>query len=199
MWVNTLIAMGKNYIVSGMWITFYSWGWFIYTDPVDCQTALYDKKGQLLYLHYGDVIMGVMASQITSLTIVYSNVDSVADRRKHQSFASLAFVRGIHRWPVNSPHKGPVTRKMFPFDDVIMNSLAPTICGCSFRSVIFKPILEIEIANPCREIKVISMPQSPIGGKSTLVQVMAWCLRTTSHRLNQCWTRSISPYGVNRP
>ena len=39
---------------------------------------------------------------------------------KHQISASLAFVRGIHRWPVNSPHKGPVTRKMFPFDDVIM-------------------------------------------------------------------------------
>ena len=34
--------------------------------------------------------------------------------------ASLAFARGIHRWPVNSPHKGPVTRKMVPFDDVIM-------------------------------------------------------------------------------
>ena len=33
---------------------------------------------------------------------------------------SLAFVRGIHRWPVNSQHKGPVTWKMFPFDDVIM-------------------------------------------------------------------------------
>ena len=33
----------------------------------------------------------------------------------------MAFVRGIHRWPVNSPHKGPVTRKMFPFDDVIMD------------------------------------------------------------------------------
>ena len=40
--------------------------------------------------------------------------------RKHQSSASLVFVRGIHRWPVNSPHKGPVTRKMFPFDDVII-------------------------------------------------------------------------------
>ena len=40
--------------------------------------------------------------------------------KKNQSSASLAFVRGIHRWPVNSPHKGPVTRKMFPFDDVIM-------------------------------------------------------------------------------
>ena len=40
--------------------------------------------------------------------------------KRNQSSASLAFVRGIHRWPVNSPHKGPVTRKMFPFDDVIM-------------------------------------------------------------------------------
>ena len=64
--------------------------------------------------------MGAMASQITSLTIVYSTVYLCADQRKHQSSASLMFVRGIHRWPVNSPHKGPVTRKMFPFDDVIM-------------------------------------------------------------------------------
>ena len=71
--------------------------------------------------HYCDVVMGAMSSQITSLTIVYSIVHSGADQRKHQSSASLAFVRGIHRWPVNSPHKGPVTRKMFPFDDVIMN------------------------------------------------------------------------------
>ena len=62
--------------------------------------------------------MGAMASQITSLTIVYSTVYSGADHRKHQSPVSLAFVRGIHRWPVNSPHKWPVTRKVF--DDVIM-------------------------------------------------------------------------------
>ena len=71
--------------------------------------------------HYNDVIMGAMAYQITSLTIVYSSVYSGADQRKHQSSASLAFVRRIHRWPVNSPHKEPVTRKMFPFDDVIMS------------------------------------------------------------------------------
>ena len=64
--------------------------------------------------------MGTMASQITSLTIVYSAVYSGADPRKHQSSASLAFVWGIHRGPVNSPHKWPVTRKMFPFDDVII-------------------------------------------------------------------------------
>ena len=65
--------------------------------------------------------MSMMAPQITSLTIVYSIVYSDADQRKHQSSASLAFVRGIHRRPVNSPHKWPVTRKMFPFDDIIMN------------------------------------------------------------------------------
>ena len=64
--------------------------------------------------------MGSITSQITSLTIVYSIVHSDADQRKHQSSASLAFVRGIHRVPVNSPHKWPVTRKMLPFDDVIM-------------------------------------------------------------------------------
>ena len=63
-----------------------------------------------------------MASPITSLMIIYSTVYSGADQRKHQSSASLAFVMGIHRWPVNSPHKGPVTRKMFPFDDVIMST-----------------------------------------------------------------------------
>ena len=72
--------------------------------------------------HYIDAIMSAMASQITSLTVVYSTVYSDADQRKHQSSASLAFVWGIHRGPVNSPHKGPVTRKMFPFDDVIMTS-----------------------------------------------------------------------------
>ena len=72
--------------------------------------------------HYCDVIMGTMASQITSLTIVYSTVYSDADQTKHQSSASLAFARGIHRGPLNFPHKWPVTRKIFPFDDVTMSS-----------------------------------------------------------------------------
>ena len=71
--------------------------------------------------HYCDVIMDAVASQITSLTIVYSTVYSDGDQRKHQRSAPLAFVRGIHRWPMNSPHKCPVSRKMFPFDDVIMH------------------------------------------------------------------------------
>ena len=70
--------------------------------------------------HYSDVITSLRASQITCITIVYWTVYSGVLQRKHQSSTSLAFVRGIHRSPVNIPHKGPVTRKMFPFDDVIV-------------------------------------------------------------------------------
>ena len=69
---------------------------------------------------YGDVIMSAIASQITGVSIVFSTVCRSVNQRKHQSSWSLAFVRGIHRWPVNSPHKRPVTRRMFPFDDAMM-------------------------------------------------------------------------------
>ena len=72
--------------------------------------------------HHDDAIMSTMAYQVTGVSIVCSTVYSGADQRKHQSSASLAFVRVIRRWPVNSSYsKGPVTRKMLPFDDVIMN------------------------------------------------------------------------------
>ena len=70
-------------------------------------------------IHYGDVTMSAMTSQFTGVWIVYSPFVHT-QIRKHQSSASLAFVRGIHRWPVNSPHKRPVTRKMFTFEDVII-------------------------------------------------------------------------------
>ena len=66
--------------------------------------------------------MSAAASQITGVSIVCSPVCSGAPQSRHQSSASLVFVRGIHRSPVNSPHKGPVTRKMVPFDDVIMKT-----------------------------------------------------------------------------
>ena len=80
--------------------------------------------------HYSDVIIGAMASQMTGVSIGCSTVCSASDQRLHQSSASLAFVRGIHWWPVNSPHKGPVTRNMFLFDGVIMISPYPgASCG----------------------------------------------------------------------
>ena len=86
----------------------------------------YRQIGKFREHHYNDVIMDAMASQFTSLTIVYSTVYSDTDERKHQSYGSLAFVRGIHQWPVNSPQKGPETRKMFPFDDVFVTHLRVT-------------------------------------------------------------------------
>ena len=73
--------------------------------------------------YFSDVVMIATVSQITGTSIVCSTVCSGADQRKHQSYASLTFVRGIHRWLVDSPHKGLVPRKMFPFDDVILCSI----------------------------------------------------------------------------
>ena len=67
--------------------------------------------------HYNHVIMSAMASQITSITIVYSTVYSM---RKSKEISKPRVTGLCDRWLVNSPHKGPITRKMFPFDDVIM-------------------------------------------------------------------------------
>ena len=72
--------------------------------------------------HYRDVTMSAMAYQITAVSIVCLTVCSGTVQRKHQSSASLAFMKGIHQWLVYSPHKGPVTQKMFPFDDITMTS-----------------------------------------------------------------------------
>ena len=100
--------------------------------------------------------MGPMASQITSL-MIHSIVPSGVDQRKHQSSASLAFVRGIHRRPANSPHKWPVTRKLFPFDDVIMldkhvMDMQHTAhqCDCLTHQIRIKPDWEVLFPHFCR-------------------------------------------------
>ena len=80
---------------------------------VDIMTAT------LFVRRYSDDRMSAVSSQITGISMVCSTVCSGTDQRKHQSSALLAFVRWFHRWSVNSPDKKPVTRKMFPFDDVI--------------------------------------------------------------------------------
>ena len=87
---------------------------------VNALKSLIEKSAGIILVHYNDVIMGAIASQITSLATVYSTVYSGTDHKKHESSAPLAFVWGIHRWPVNSVHKWPVTRKMVSFDDFIM-------------------------------------------------------------------------------
>ena len=90
--------------------------WFLWAAAQNILT--WDDQTRYIKEHYNYVIISAMASQITSPTIVYSTVYPGADQRKHQT--SLAFLMGIHQWPVNSPHKGPVARKMLPFGDVIM-------------------------------------------------------------------------------
>ena len=98
-----------------------------------CRSNNNQTWSTLSQYHYNDVIMRAMASQITSPTIVYSTICSGADQIKHQSSTSLAFVRGIHQWPVNSPHKGPVTRKRFPLSDVIMIRYLTTRYGTNWN------------------------------------------------------------------
>ena len=147
--------------------------------------------------HYDDIIMTAIASQITSLTIVYSSIYSGADQSKHQSSASLAFVRGIHRGPVNSPHKWPVTRKMFPFDDVIMlydivathGILRNVKGGCEwgfcrwvlqFLSFYTRRIQVSYLAWRLIiwiQILLNSDFECPVKNNWLLVQMMAWCRR----------------------
>ena len=113
-----------------LWKTIhYSFGWHIKTRrqrPIFSEMFFKyhvwkNKNPVWIPIHYNDVIMGAIASQITASRLFTQSFIQTQIKRKHQSSASLAFVRGIHRGPVNSSHKWPVTRKMFPFDDVIMS------------------------------------------------------------------------------
>ena len=104
-----------------IWMHSKSWFWYIeiYLSPL-VLLGIELTSDEIYYHDHTGVVMGAVAPQITSLVIVYSTLCSDTDQRKHQSSASLAFVWGIHRGPVNSPHKWPVTRNVFPFDDVII-------------------------------------------------------------------------------
>ena len=86
-------------------------GWMLFTYPYSPGLLLWHWYNRAISHHYSEVIVSAMASQIPSISIDCLTAFSGGDHRKHQSSASLAFVRGIHRWSVDSPHKGPVTRK----------------------------------------------------------------------------------------
>ena len=115
-----------------------------------------------------------MASQIISLTIVYSIVDSGADQRKYQSYASLAFVNRIHQ-----------------------NSM------CSYFGVFFDLRLNKQLSKRSRRRWFDMPPRSlwrlyDVREKLTLVRVMVWCFQATSHYLSQCWPCFMSTYGAIR-
>ena len=110
---------------------FASWSG-ICTEPSFVITVHKENIGH----HYIDVIMSAIAFQIIEVSSVFRTVSSGADHRKHQSPVPQAFVRGIHRWPVISPHKGPVPGKTFPFDYVVMDS-AISILTLKIKCVIY--------------------------------------------------------------
>ena len=133
----------SHIILVSVMILISSWGFvknsFIEMEGIFIANKTIDFLPKLLFLgnpiaHYNDVIMSARASQITSFTIVYSTVYSGAFQRKHQRSTSLASVRGIHRWPVNFRHKGPVTRRKLPFVDVIMAQLTK-LCSSRLSSI----------------------------------------------------------------
>ena len=90
--------------------------WYLLFD-LDCaltQGSDFESK------HYNDTIMGAIASQIIQPHDCLLNCLFRRITKKTSNLRVTCFARGINRWPLNSPHKGSVTRKMFPFDDVIM-------------------------------------------------------------------------------
>ena len=144
--------------------------------------------------------MSVIASQITSISTVCSHVYSGAYQREHESSALLAFVRGIRRWPVDSPHKWPVTRELFPFDDIFMssdhddkfavypikcaryitwarqqiNTLRPRQNGRHFADDVFKCIFLNENVWISLKISLKFVAKGLIDNFPPLVQIMAW-------------------------
>ena len=132
-----------------------------YDVIVMCHSAKRNGSNGELYKfifprYCSDVIMSVKASQITSVTIVWSTVFSGADQRKQQSSVSLAFARGFHRWPVDSLHKGPVTRKMSQFDGAdVFNLISPSwgiemnIYACLLSTRLMKIIFKKNLDDGC--------------------------------------------------
>ena len=80
---------------------------------------MFCKKKEAIIMRYNDAIMSAMASQITSVSIV-CNCLFRHRPKKTSKLCVTGPCEGIHRSPVDTPQKRPVTRKMFPFDDVIM-------------------------------------------------------------------------------
>ena len=83
--------------------------------------------------------------------------------------------------------------------DFEVNSLAPGKSGCDFKNSIFNLVSMTGICKTSYANILRWMPQDLTDGKSTLVQVMAWCRQAPSHYLSHCWPRSMTPNGVTRP
>ena len=135
-------------------------------------------------MHYIDVIMTTMASQITSLTVVYSTVYSDADQRKHQSSASLAFVWGIHRdWWIPRT-KGQLRGKCFHF---------MTSSWCAYFLVCFVNYMKITVKKKRYRyivIRIMSYQVKVMVSISAFTEIFndTWItIYTCTHTLKKTW------------
>ena len=152
----------------------------------------------IIWTNYSDVIMSAMALQITSLTIVYSTVYPGTDQRKHQNSASLALVGGIHRWPVNPQHKGPITRKCFhlmtlSWEASFFRSLNNGWLMQAIHSqmlIFLSDVISIHFESTCRNVFQVTyhdhfgiQNHSPGGARR-----LTWSLRQDlGDRVSYCW------------
>ena len=121
------------------------WFWIMYPDQWTCTPKSIMSNSVIITLPVDSLAALMRACGYEALVWAYREItlrwrhngrDSVSNHQPHDCLLNrlfrrrskntsklrvTGFVLGIHRWPVNSPHKGPVTRKMFPFDDMIMN------------------------------------------------------------------------------
>ena len=155
-----------------------TWGSVYYWEYQECDNET---------LLFNDVIMSAMVYQITSDTIVYSTVYSDAEQRKHQGSASVDFVWGIHRWPVNSPHKGPVTRKLFPYHNVIMKALPGQLVELSYLYVKWK--IGINVFMNEQLLCNVNINASNYTKISNILTSMFW---TQTRKLGSCFNIYIS-------
>ena len=169
--IMVVACMARSHYLNQSWIII---NWTIgntlqWNSNQNTKFFIQENASENIACHYNDIIMTTMASQITSLMNIYLIVYSDADQRKHQSSASQAFVRGNHRLPVNSPHKWPVTRKMFPFDDVIMEMAS--------------------ILSRVRWVNSLRLNDAYIRKWTNQHWLRSWLLTWTapSHYLKQCW------------
>ena len=173
----------RNFITGFHFDNFWCSHWRQFDNFLCSQWWKCHQPDSISFIHYDDVIMDTMASQITSLAIVYSTIYSGADQRKHQSSATLAFVRGIHRTTVNSRHKWPVTRKRVSIAGMpTVLYIQNAFCIWHIKSVFCMVILEICI------LLVL---------KICILQVFhAFSSRFTSLQSSKNWTKMMSAYVI---
>ena len=155
------------------------------------QTTVFKKAYNIFASHYNDVIMGTMASQITSPRIVYLAIYSGADQRKHQSFASLAFVRGIHReFPAQMASNAENVSIWWLHHVITYGSCNRCHQKWPVRrheSFIFQWHRKTGLVRKQFNSLQPSIINCQSRSESTLAQVMACCLMAPSHYQNQCW------------